>query len=312
MILITGGSGYLGGRLAKYLLRFQSKRIVLSTKNKIYTPPEMLSNCEVRFLNVTDEDSITNSFSGVTDVIHLASINAQDSAKNPEEARTVNSEGTGNLVEIAKRHDVKRFIYISTAHIYGSPLEGSIDETTQSKATHPYATSHFAAEKHVLSLLESSSVTPTILRLSNAVGAPISKEANCWMLVINDLVCQVIRKNSMTFSSNKNVRRDFIAIQQVCMVINHILNSNADIYKGVYNLGSGLSISLGDIGQLIADRAKEMLEIQPKIFFDNNPDMQEKELYFSIEKIEREGVRIDNNLEAEIDNLLILSKQWFS
>ena len=312
MILITGGSGYLGGRLAEFLSTSQVKPVVLATKNKNYYLPEQLNHCKIAYLDVTNIKSIRNALKNVTDVIHLAALNAEQSLADPEKAKRVNVQGTLNLLENSKGTTVKRFIYISTAHIYGAPLAGFIDESTIPKPSHPYATTHYYAEQNVLSVNEDEKISGTVLRLSNAVGAPIVKDVNCWMLVINDLIRQIIQTNAMCFKSSRTVKRNFISINEVCRAVDFILNSKLEKLKGIYNLGSDTSISLGDLAYIIAQRASIKLGIKPEISFHDNSVKLSNELFYSTKKIQSEGFRIDNDLEFEIDNLLKYCKKWFA
>ena len=77
-------------------------------------------------------------------------MNSQDCANDPVAALEFNGVATTRLVSAALSSGVKKFIYLSTAHIYSSPLVGKISEETYPKNFHPYATSHLAGEMAVL------------------------------------------------------------------------------------------------------------------------------------------------------------------
>lgn len=311
MILITGGSGYLGGRLAEFLSNAQIKKIAITARKESKALRKRLPNCDVRILDITKPDNIKKALTDITDVIHLISLNAKDSAESPELAEKINAYGTLDLIKTSIDSGVKRFIYISTAHVYGAPLVGEINEMTPALASHPYATSHLQAEKYIKKAAVSTKTKFTILRLSNAIGSPIMKDTDCWMLVVNDICKQIVTSQTMRFSSQRNIERDYISIEEICRIISHILCDETNNFQGVYNFGSGKSISLENLANLISERAKVILGIDVRIYFPNQTSEPTKPLSYSISKIKREGITISNSLNNEIDKLLIKSNNWF-
>ena len=311
MILITGGSGYLGGRLAEHLCKMQSKKVVYTFKKNIYDFSEILPNCEARFLDITDNETIDQALDGITEVIHLISLNAQDSAADPVMAREINTNGTDSLIQGCVKKSIKRFIYISTAHIYGSPLAGTINEESVPNATHPYSFTHLDAEKIILKKANNTETVPTILRLSNAVGTPLTPNTNCWMLVVNDIIKQLVTTNAMTFTSHSSIERDYVSISQITHTIDYILKAPKSSFEGIYNLGSGKSMTLESLSDLIKKRARLALGFDAPVYFPDDKMNIIEPLYYSISKIEQAGVIIDRNLNNEIDNLIMNSKKWF-
>ena len=311
MILITGGSGYLGGRLAEFLSNAQIKKIAITARKESKALRKRLPNCDVRILDITKPDNIKKALTDITDVIHLISLNAKDSAENPELAEKINAYGTLDLIKTSIDSGVKRFIYISTAHVYGAPLVGEINEMTPALASHPYATSHLQAEQYIKKAAVSTKTKFTILRLSNAIGSPIMKDTDCWMLVVNDICKQIVTSQTMRFSSQRTIERDYISIEEICRIISHILCDETNNFQGVYNFGSGKSISLENLANLISERAKVILGIDVRIYFPNQTSEPTKPLSYSISKIQREGITISNSLNNEIDKLLIKSNNWF-
>jgi UDP-glucose 4-epimerase len=147
-ILITGGMGYVGGRLAVHLAQ-AGHQIVLGSRNAS-SPPVWLPQAEVLQIAWGDAGALEQSCDGVDVVIHAAGMNAQDCAADPAAALGFNGVATARLVAAACRAGVQRFIYLSTAHVYASPLVGAITEETCPRNMHPYATSHIAGEHAVL------------------------------------------------------------------------------------------------------------------------------------------------------------------
>jgi len=126
-ILITGASGYLGGRISSFFSSMSKYEIILASRRAVKIPNNF-KNIKVIQINWKDEESISNACKNIDVIIHTAGMNAQDCYINPKEANNVNGIYTARLVENAILNKVKKIIYFSTAHVYNSPLKGIITE----------------------------------------------------------------------------------------------------------------------------------------------------------------------------------------
>jgi len=163
MVLISGGLGYLGGRIAKYLLDSGFQVRIGSSRSHPDVPSDLLS-CEIVICDLSDKRSLENACKNVSSIIHLASLNAQECDHDPEAALLINGLGTLNLLNAAKKMGVTKFVYFSTAHVYGSPLQGIIDENSTPRPIHDYAITHRLAEDYVLQANSNKDITGSILR----------------------------------------------------------------------------------------------------------------------------------------------------
>ena len=303
MVLITGGSGYLGGRIAAHLeyLGYQV-RIGKSVKSNSNDFP----------IDLTDDHSINGACDGVSSIIHLAAMNAQSCDNNPEKALLINGLGTLKLLKAAKKNRVSKFLYFSTAHIYGSPLIGEINEELLPRPLHSYSITHRVAEDYVIVEAYQQGLSATIFRLTNAVGSPITPQANCWMLVANNFCRQVVTSGSIKVYSNKFLQRDFIPISSICSVVSSSLDSNV-LDGEIVNLSSGAAITLQSLVIMIVDRSEVVLGFRPRInFLGNSIETDTSELIISNSKLSNLGFKIDNNLSDELDQLLLNCNKWFS
>ena len=312
MILITGGLGYLGGRIAKQLLK-EGYQVRISSSRKNAEVPEEINECEVVQANLHDSNSLRIATKGISTIIHLAAMNAQSCAKDTEQALMINGVGTLRLLEASKENKVSKFIYFSTAHVYGSPLLGDISESSILQPVHPYSITHRVAEDYVFEYSNNNSLFGVIIRLSNAVGSPISKDSDCWMLVVNDLVKQVVTDNKMQLQSNSTTKRDFIPISDVCTAVTFLLRNSPNTNCEVYNVGSGSSMTLNDVTELIAERAERVLGKRPNIELLNKNNNTEgmNDFHYSVEKIKNLGCYFENDISKEIDQLLLNCKRWY-
>ena len=185
-ILITGGLGYLGGRIANFLNGFPKTNIILGTRRKFSEIPDWAKSFQITNLNLCDTSSISDAIVNLDTVIHLAGLDEQNSFRDIEAAWKINALGTQSLLSVANDKGIQKFIYFSTFHVYGD-CEGTITEETPAQPHHPYASTHRAAEDIVRFYQHYKNINTLTLRLSNAFGCPMDTEINRWALVFNDL-----------------------------------------------------------------------------------------------------------------------------
>mgnify|MGYP001223501785 FL=1 len=313
MILITGGLGYLGARIANYLIHSE-KKVLLGIRSGANNIPDTLKDCEVCIVDLEDQENLNRACNGVDTVIHLAGMNAKDCSLDPEKAILINGIGTLNLLNAAKLAKVKNFIYFSTVHVYGPTLAGFYSEDSQTNPVHPYSISNQIAENYVLSTSDNSDLNCTIFRLSNAVGSPLNKEVNCWSLVMNDLCKSIASIGTLELNSSKKSRRDFISISEVCRVILFFLDNKISSKScEIYNLSSGVSISLEELAYLVAARAKVFFGRESEIKFNYIEDSTlSLNLDISNKKLKEMGIELSPSIIDDVDDLHKCCSQWFN
>jgi UDP-glucose 4-epimerase len=303
-VLITGGLGCLGGTLAKYLMSTGYEVIIGSSRKNAKLPNE-LKNCSLAYIDYDDVKSISKACYEVDSVIHLATTNAKKSQDNPQLAIKVNGIGSCNLIQSCVNSGVRYFLYFSTAHVYGSPLVGRINESNNPKPMHPYAITHRLAEDILLESIDKGKIKGSIFRLSNSVGLPLITDADCWMLFVNDACNQAVVDQRITIHSNPNIERDFIPLDSVCKATEFFLSSNTNSEYPVFNVGSGISYTLLQIAEMIADRCEKIFGFYPKIRFNDDTFLQNTKLEYKVDKLNSVmGHEMNHNLEHSIDEVL--------
>lgn len=312
-ILVTGAGGYLGGRIIDYIAK-QNDIIVIAASSKPILQYVSYANVVSVQIDLRDELKVNELCKGVEAIIHTAGVNAQDSFANPLNAFDFNLKSTLALSKAATLNSISKFVFISTAHVYDSPLHGNINEDTYVKSTHPYATSHRSAEDIVLSLSLNSKIEGIVLRLSNSFGAPLTKEANCWSLLMNDLCFQAVTTFKMVINSNYNQKRDFVPITFFIKALEFILNENKlDINNKIINIGGDWSPSLLEVAKRIAERVK--IKLNKHIPIEANKFSDEiTELNYSVEKLKSLGFSENpsNYIDCELDELINFCVKNFS
>lgn len=304
-ILITGGFGFVGGRLAVHLAQ-AGHHIVLGSRNTNKSPV-WLPQAKVAQMTWGDNAALEHCCNGVDVVIHAAGMNAQECAADPVAALAFNGLATARLVAASSRAGVQRFIYLSTAHVYASPLVGTITEETCPRNLHPYATSHLAGEQAVLGATQRGQMQGIVLRLSNAFGVPTHKLVNCWMLLVNDLCKQAVQTGKMVLQTNGLQQRDFIDLTEVCRVVAYLAMGHGTLVQpAIFNVGSGVSESVLAMAQIIQQRCVRVLGFEPVLqrlegWSDNSYPM----LIYRADNLALLGMKVTNNNRMdEIDKLL--------
>ncbi len=308
IILITGGLGYVGGRLSNFLLN-QGYKVLISSRS---LPNEYIRSYFANAEFILHQELISENFNGQIDIIiHTASLNEIDCVKFPEEAIEVNINHTRILADWGSKKGVKHFIYFSTAHVYNSPLEGEINEQLPTNPLHPYGITHKAAEDDLLAASKRTQMRVSIVRMSNSFGPPITPNVNRWTLLVNDLCKQLVETNQLKLNSDGKAYRDFISLSDVCKAIDFLIKGNPTTDE-IYNLGSGMSMTIRDMAELIKSRYfvthKKDIEL---IIPESQSNQRVANLNFSIDKLINSGFIPENNFELEIDEMLIFCHKYF-
>lgn len=307
-VAITGGFGYLGGRLAVFL-RDAGFTVRLLTRDPARPRPTWAADIVVAGMDLGDPASVAAALAGADAVVHLAALNARDCAADPAAAERVNVGGTRTVVDAARAGGARRLVYMSTAHVYGAPLAGRLDETSPTANTHPYAATHARAETIVRA---ADGLEGVVLRLSNGVGAPMDAEADCWMLVANDLCRQAVETGTLVLRGTGQDQRDFISIAEVARAVGHVLRLDAArLGDGLFNLASGTSMTTLDLAQRIAGRAGAVLGRTPALRHAPDDGVRPATVNVSTKRLAEAGFFVDGDLTAEIDGTLAFCREHF-
>jgi UDP-glucose 4-epimerase len=310
-ILITGGLGYVGGRLARKL----SGQAQITVSSRRSVSDELLKlHGGVSQINHQDILALESFPAGIDTVIHLAALNEIECVRSPSEAIRVNIDESRIILENSIAHKVKNFIFFSTAHVYGSPLVGLISENTLPIPSHPYAITHKAAEDFIFSALKAKIINGAILRMSNSFGAPIQPNVNRWTLLANDLSRSAVETGKLTLTSNGCQYRDFITLTDVENTVSEMIERGpASLQHCVYNLGSSVALRVIDFAKQIADIYKRRVghELVIETTQTDQP-ISQPYLQFSIDRLKAEDFKIQNNVGKELEDLLVFCDQNFN
>ena len=305
-VLITGGMGYLGGRIANHLIE-KGYEVLLTTRKKEINYKAHKKIKLVKHDN-KNYDAIAGKLIDTSCIIHLAGPNAQFCSKLPEKSIEFRKASTESLLNIARERKIRKFIYVSTAHVYRDPLIGEINEDTELTNDSPYAVSHQEAEKLLLNFSENCLLTPAVVRLANVFGSPANNHAQCWHLLGNSLALEVSKSNIFNFTSPPNSVRNFITISDFCNAIFFLLKEQ-ELKHRIFNLG-GVSLTTYGLYELIQSInrtdfegfKKKLLHLTSERNYDTNVLKYNNKNFLSI------GFKCENNIKNELLTLLNFCK----
>jgi len=300
-IIISGGLGYVGGRLSKYLAELGHEVVALSrqanTLPSLSLPAGMTVQHPDWFTATPERLKNFDAF------IHLAALNEHDCVKFPEKAIEVNITHTLQWLDRAHRAGINQFIYFSTAHVYGKPLQGKYTETSLPTPVHPYAITHKAAEDYVLSYIPEKSMNNVVIRLTNSFGPPAFPSANRWTLLVNDLCRTAVKNASMILHSDGLQYRDFVCLEDVCTAL-HVLLQQPSSRAGIYHLGAGEAMTVWDMATCIHVAAESILGKQISVQRQKPGDKPIPSLHISVEKLKTLRWQPRHNITKEIEGTL--------
>jgi len=307
-LLITGGTGYLAGRLAQYFSENTGVEVLLGTRNSDVANSCGINKTQFVLTCWNSREQLEAVCQGFDVVIHLAGMNAGDCAKASKIELEEDVHGTNLLLQAAKSQGVKRFIYFSTAHVYGPVMSGTITESSPTENQHPYAKNHLAKEQLVLQAHARGEIEGIVVRLSNAFGAPADAKANCWMLLANDLCTQVVNTGTMILNSSGEQCRNFITISDCCLAIEHVIKlPKKELENSVFNLGGTWNPSVLEMTNHIANRFFLLTGTTPNVIHKESSAEHFLEYNLSIQRLIKSGhgPGSSNNINKEIDELIL-------
>ena len=303
-VLLVGGFGNLGGRIAAHLGSLGNHHIVLASRRK-QNAPDWAKSAQTIQLDLTDPSTFLNIPKSVNCIIQLAGTNDVGSAQNPELAQRVTVAGTSALLSNAVGKGIERFIYFSTAHVYGAPLTGHFTEETPTKAAHPYATTHLEAESAVGTAHDRGEILGIRVRLSNGFGRSMAYETADWRTLTSDLCRQAVLEKRMEMRTDGLQERNFITKADIARAVHHLIAlPKTDVSNGLFNLGGSRSQTLLAMANVIQERAQKKFGVEIPLLRPEPTTTQTQHLNFDIHKLLKTGFSLTENAFGEIDEFL--------
>lgn len=255
-VLVTGGAGFIGSHLVRRLLRDGYSVRVLDNLTTGFRRnlDEVAGGIEFIEGDIRDLEVCWEASKGVEFVFHVAALpSVPRSMADPMGTHNTNVNGTLNLLEAARRHGVRRFVYSSSSSAYGDTPELPKVESMEPLPRSPYAAAKLAGELYTLAYARAGLIEGVALRYFNVFG-PRQDPNGPYAAVIPLIYRAVLTDTPVTIFGDGRQTRDFTYVDNV--VDANLLGAlgNAQRVSGhVVNIGTGSRISLLDLVALAED-----------------------------------------------------------
>lgn len=251
-VLVTGAAGFIGSHLVEALVR-QGARVRAFVRynaghrigNLELLPPDVRAEVEVYFGDLRDADAVTQAMRGMAQVYHLgAVITIPYSYQHPREVLAVNVGGTLNVLIAARDLAVEGIAIASTSEVYGTAQVEPIDEQHPLHPQSPYAASKAAADALAVSFHAAYGLPVRIVRPFNTFGPRQSARA-----VVPTIISQALTRDEVRLGA-LHPTRDLTYVTDTVRGFLLAMGSAEAIGRPL-NLGTGHSITIGDLARLI-------------------------------------------------------------
>ncbi len=285
--LITGGAGFIGSRLAARLIDAGEKIVILDNFNDFYDPAIKEANVaalgkDVPLVrgDIRDTELVTSIFKDhhITRVAHLAGLaNVRKSIEFGDQYADVNTTGSVNLMNIARKFPVSVFVQISTSSVYGQTTRIPFSEDDNpDRPLSPYPASKRAAELFAYTYYELHKLNVTVLRLFNVYG-PNGRPDMMPLKTID----AILQGKTITVYDDGKLERDWTYVDDTVSGIAAALER--PLGYSIINLGYGSPISLNEFIRIYEELIgkKAIVEYapapasEPRITYCNNSRARE-------------------------------------
>ncbi len=248
--LVTGGAGFIGSHLVSQLVSRGIRVTVLD--NLSSGDPQRLTRFgdSVTLLqgDIRDEEMCHRASRGVDCVFHMAAaISVPQSLEDPVGTEEINTKGTLNMLIACRDEGVGRFVLSSSAAVYGNAAVTPVNEEMLPLPESPYGLQKLCGEHYCRIFTKNFGVEAIALRYFNVYGPGQNPNSHYAAVVPRFITC-LANNRPPTVYGDGGQTRDFCYVEDVALAnIAAGFDAPGSAAGGVYNIGSGRSVSLIDL-----------------------------------------------------------------
>lgn len=262
-ILITGAAGFIGSNVLEYLFskyrtyKFTVLDSLTYAGNLKNFPEEIKNSPRFKFIygDITNSSMVDNIIADTEIVIHFAAeTHVTRSIHDNRKFFETDVLGTQAVANAVYHHKnkVERFIHISTCEVYGDAKNKKMNEDHPLNPHSPYAAAKVGADRLVYSYYVTYDIPAIILRPFNIYGPKQHLEK-----AIPRFITSALFNEPLTVHGNGKARRDYMHVDDLSKAVELLMNAPLKKVKGeVFNIGSGIPISMHSVAKLIARHMK--------------------------------------------------------
>jgi UDP-glucose 4-epimerase len=267
--LITGGAGYIGTHIADLFIEDGKDVVLLDSlyqglSSRVdYLRKKHNTDIPLEVVDIRDYTAIENilkenNFAGI---VHTAALKAVgESVEKPDEYKEVNFTATTELLKLAQKHGVKKFLFSSTAAVYGSPdTMEPCKENGPLAPISPYGSTKLDAESKVTEFINTPGNSGTSLRFFNVVGTASHELLDNSVENLVPIVLGKLNKNEAPVifgtdypTTDGTCVRDYVDVRDIAQA--HLVAANATgAIPPIINVGTGRGASVREIVKLVLE-----------------------------------------------------------
>lgn len=253
-ILVTGGAGFIGSELVTQLAAAGHRVIAVDTLvNGKRANLAHLRDAEVELavVDIRDRDAMARLLRGVEIVYHLACLGVRHSLHDPFENHDVNATGTLILLDVARRAEVPRFVYVSSSEVYGTARWAPMTEEHPTFPMTVYGGGKLAGECYTRAFWESYRYPTVIVRPFNSFGPRSHHEGDSGEVIPKFMLRAMAGKPMIIFGDGTQTR-DFTYVSDTARGI-LLAGMVESAVGGTFNIGQGREISINELARTVAE-----------------------------------------------------------
>lgn len=247
-VLITGGAGFIGSNLARYVNAHSPESTVRVLDDLSTGRLTNLEGAEVELTvgSILDTATLASVVAGADVIVHLAAIGSVPrSVAAPLPSHDANITGTLNVLEAARAAGVQRVIVASSSAVYGSNPGLPKTETDWTRPLSPYGVTKLATEGYTIAYNHSYGMQNLALRFFNVYG-PYQPADHAYAAVIPRFIDAMLEGRPLGVHGDGLQSRDFTFVETVCAALYTAATEGVWSFDPV-NLAFGTNTTLLDV-----------------------------------------------------------------
>lgn len=241
---MTGAGGFIGSVATRRLaaLGIPVRALIAPPGDEAVQPIVGVSSSRAE---ITDARAVGALVPGIRTIVHMAGPpSVRESFDVPTEHARIHVVGTATILHACRGSDVRRFVYVSSAEVYGVPERNPVDERHVTRPRSPYGAAKLGAEAMVRAFAPALGLQAVILRPFSVYGAGMRETS-----VVRSILDQVLDRDAVVLADPRPVR-DYCHVDDV---VDAVIRAAMDPVRGsggVYNVGSGAGTSVAELAAL--------------------------------------------------------------
>jgi UDP-glucose 4-epimerase len=260
--VVTGGAGFIGSHITESLLQDRHEVTIIDnfseSSSRVIEAIAKADNLTIIRDDIGNLPMLLREFEGADGIFHEAAISSVPrSISDPLKTNTTNITGTLNVLLAAKEARVRKVVLASSSAVYGDEPTLPKREDMIPCPRSPYAVSKLTGEAYCLAFSKIYPLQCVCLRYFNVYG-PHQNPLSEYAAVIPRFITRILDNAAPTIYGNGEQTRDFIFVKDVVRA--NTIAMRHDV-QGIFNVASGMRISINDLAGLISKIAGKKVNL---------------------------------------------------